>query len=74
MTRKIYYPLCQVYICCYVLFHLSLGSFTKLIPSSNFPYSAIVKPRPLAYYIGMKISVLPPSQLVFTVTELTILQ
>ena len=47
--------------------------FTNSVPRSNFAYSATVKPRLLADYIGMKISVLPPTQLVFTVIELTIL-
>ena len=48
--------------------------FTNSVPSSNFAYSATVKPRPSADYIGRKISVLPPTQLVFTVIELIILQ
>ena len=41
---------------------------------SNFGYSATVKPRPSAEYIGMKISVLPSTQLVLTVIELPFLQ
>ena len=41
---------------------------------SNFGYSATVKPRPLAEYIGMKISVLPSTQLVLTIIELPVLQ
>ena len=37
-------------------------------------YSATVKPRPSADYIDMKISILPPTQLEFTVIEPTVLQ
>ena len=48
--------------------------FTNSIPSSNFAYSATLKPRPSADHTGMKVSVLPPTQLVFTVIKLTILQ
>ena len=47
---------------------------TDSIPSCNFAYSATVKPRPSADYIGMKISVLPTTQLEFTVIESTNLQ
>ena len=43
--------------------------FTNSDPSSNFAYNATVKPRPSADYIGMKISVLTPTQLAFTVIE-----
>ena len=78
-TRKINYSLCQVYICWYILFNLSFGEdiktfLTNLILSSNFAYSAPLKPGPSAEYIGIKISVLAPTQLVFTVLELPILQ
>ena len=48
--------------------------FHKCISSSNFAYSATVKPRPSADSIGMKISVLPTTQLEFTVIESTNLQ
>ena len=49
--------------------------FTNSDPSSNFAYSATVKPKPSADYIGMKTSVLTTStQLVFIDIELTILQ
>ena len=41
---------------------------------SDFAYSATVKPRASADSIGVKISVLPPTQLVFIVIELPILQ
>ena len=54
--------------------YLLWAFFTNSVPSSNFGYSATLKPRPSADYIGMKISVLPPTQLVFTLIELTILQ
>ena len=47
---------------------------TNSVLSSNFAYSATVKPRPSAESIGMKISVLPLMRLVFTVIELPILQ
>ena len=47
---------------------------TDSVPSCNFAYSATVKPRPSADYIGMKISILPPIQLVFNVIELAVLQ
>ena len=47
---------------------------TDSIPSCNFAYSATVKPRPSADYIGMEISILPPIQLVFNVIELAVLQ
>ena len=48
--------------------------FHKLSSSFCLAYSATVKTRLSADYIGMKISVLPPTQLEFTVIELTILQ
>ena len=47
---------------------------TSSIPRSKFAYSATLKLRPSANYIGMKISVLPPTKLDFTVIELTIRQ
>ena len=47
--------------------------FINSVPSSNFTYSTTVKQRPPTDYIGMKISVLPPTQLIFTVIEATIL-
>ena len=40
----------------------------------NFAYSPTVKPKPSAEYIGMKISVLPPTQLIFVVIEPLFLQ
>lgn len=48
--------------------------FHKLSSSSNFAFSATVKPKATARYIGMKKLVLSPTQLEFTATELTILQ
>ena len=48
--------------------------FHKLSPISNFGYGTTVKPRPLEDYIGMKISVLPHTQLELTVIEIRILQ
>ena len=48
--------------------------FTNSFPSSNFAHCAAVKPRPSADYIGLKILVLPPTQLVFIAIELTMLQ
>ena len=77
LTTKIDYSLCQEYISCCVLFTLSLDMilnfFHKLSLSSYFVYSATVKPRQSADYIGMKISVLSPTQLELTVIGLTIL-
>ena len=40
----------------------------------NFAYSPTVKARPSAEYIGIKISALPPTQLVFVVIEPPFLQ
>ena len=54
--------------------YLLLAFLINSVFSFNFSYSAILKPRLSADYIGMKISVLLPTQLVFTVIELTILQ
>ena len=77
LTTKIDYSLCQEYISCCVLFTLSLDMilnfFHKLSLSSYFAYSATVKPRQSGDYIGMKISVLSPTQLELTVIGLTIL-
>ena len=47
---------------------------TNAVLISSFAYSATVKPRPPTQNISMKRSVLPPTQLVFTVIELPILQ
>ena len=47
---------------------------TNAVLISSFAYSATVKPRPPTQNIFMKRSVLPPTQLVFTVIELPILQ
>ena len=64
LIKIFYYSVCQVYLCCYAVFTLSLGRiwnfFHKLSSSSNFAYSYTVKPRPSADYIGMKMSVLNP--------------
>ena len=47
----------------------------SVVSSSNLSYSATVKPRDhKPDNIGMKKSIVPPTKLVFTVIELTILQ
>ena len=48
--------------------------FINWIPSSNFDYSATVKPRPSPEYNKTKFSVLPPTQLFFTVIAVLVLQ
>ena len=48
--------------------------FKNPVPALIFFYGATVKPRPSTNYIGMKISVLPPTQLEITVIGLTVLQ
>ena len=61
-----YVSVAMPYVLCLTL---SLGRIWNSIPSSNFAYSATIKPRSSADFIDMKISVLPPTQRVFTVIE-----